>query len=136
MRPASATLLVAVAGIAGVAVPSVAQSSHRGREAPGSPRQGNFAGGIDIGRGRKFYLRCAGRGRPTVILESGIHDSSDVWTLSDARPPVVGSPTVFSGVARFTHVCMYDRPGTIRYTNPPALTTRSLPAPMPRTLQT
>jgi len=53
----------------------------------------------------------------------------------DAKPPVVGSPTVFTGVARFTHVCMYDRPGTIRYRNPPALTTRSSPAPMPRTIQ-
>jgi len=70
-----------------------------------------------------------------VILESGIHDSSDVWTLSDAKPPVVGSPTVFRGVARFAHVCMYDRPGTIRYTNPPALTTRSSLVPMPRTIQ-
>jgi hypothetical protein len=134
-RPASAALLVAVAGIAAVAAPSVAQSSHRARKPAGSPRYGNFAGGIDIGSGRKLYLRCAGRGRPTVILESGIHDSSDVWTLSDAGPPVIGSPTVFSGVARFTHVCMYDRPGTIRYTNPAALTTRSSPAPMPRTLQ-
>ena len=70
-----------------------------------------------------------------MILESGIHDSSDVWTLSDAKPPVVGSPTVFRGVARFAHVCMYDRPGTIRYTNPPALTTRSSLVPMPRTIQ-
>ncbi len=29
---------------------------------------------------------------------------------------------------------MYDRPGTIRYTNPPSLTTRSTPTRMPRTL--
>jgi hypothetical protein len=111
-----------------------AQASKRARETTGSPRQGNFARGIPIGEGRKLYLQCAGRGRPTVILESGIHDSSDVWTRSNAKPPVVGSPTVFRGVGRFTHVCMYDRPGTIRYTNPPALTTRSSPAAMPRTL--
>lgn len=95
-----------------------------------------YPGDVEEHRQRSpWYLRCAGRGGPTVILESGIHDSSDVWTLSDAKPPVVGSPTVFSGIARFTRVCMYDRPGTIRYTNPPALTTRSSPAPMPRTLQ-
>jgi pimeloyl-ACP methyl ester carboxylesterase len=129
---AGAMLLSAVAA---VAAPSLAQSSRRSHEAAGSPRQGSFAGEIDIGRGRGLYLQCGGRGGPTVILESGIHDSSDVWTLSDAKPPVVGSPTVFRGVAHFTHVCMYDRPGTIRYTNPPALTTRSSRAPMPRTIQ-
>jgi hypothetical protein len=95
-----------------------AQASKRARETTGSPRQGNFARGIPIGEGRKLYLQCAGRGRPTVILESGIHDSSDVWTLSDPKPPLVGSPSVFIGVARFTHVCMYDRPGPIRYTSP------------------
>jgi pimeloyl-ACP methyl ester carboxylesterase len=121
--------------VAMVAAPSPGRSSTRLGQTAGSPRQGNFAGEIDIGRGRKRYLRCAGRGGPTVILESGIHDSSDVWTLSDAKPPVIGSPAVFRGVARFTHVCMYDRPGTIRYTNPPRLTMRSSPAAMPRTLQ-
>jgi pimeloyl-ACP methyl ester carboxylesterase len=42
---------------------------------------------------------------------------------------------VFQGVSRFTHVCIYDRPGTIRYTNPPTLTTRSTPVSMPRTVQ-
>ena len=125
MRAAAATLLIALAGMAAVAVPSLARFAGRARDAAARAREGNFAGELDIGRGRNLYLQCAGRGGPTVILESGIHDSSDVWTLSDAKPPVLGTPTVFSGVARFTHVCMYDRPGTIRYTNPPALTTRS-----------
>lgn len=100
----------------------------------GDAGAGSFAGQIDIGGGRKLYLRCKGTGSPTVILESGIHDSSDTWTLTDTRPPVLASPAVFPGVARFTHVCMYDRPGTIRYTSPPALTTRSTPVAMPRTL--
>ena len=135
MRAAGAMLSIAVAGLAAVNVPSEARSSRYASEAAGNPKQGNFAGEINIGGTRRLYLRCAGRGRPTVILESGIHDSSDVWTLDDAKAPVVGRPAVFRGVARFTHVCMYDRPGTIRYTNPPALTTRSSPAQMPRTLQ-
>jgi pimeloyl-ACP methyl ester carboxylesterase len=108
-----------------------AASAHRARLPPVS---GRFSGKISIGHGRTLYLQCAGRGSPTVVLESGIHDSSDTWTLSEAKPPVVGHPTVFAGVARFTHVCMYDRPGTIRYTNPPTLTTRSTPVKMPRTL--
>ncbi len=135
MRASVAMLLTALAGVTAFVAASIADSSGRVHAAAGSPRQGNFAGKIDIGGGRTLYLQCAGRGSPTVILESGIHDSSDVWTLTDAKPPVVGSPTVFRGVARFTHVCMYDRPGTVRYTNPPALTTRSSPASMPRSLQ-
>jgi pimeloyl-ACP methyl ester carboxylesterase len=99
-----------------------------------TPVRGNFAGQIAIGGGRKLYLQCKGRGRPAVILESGIHDSSDPWTLTQTEPPVPSSPAVFSGVARFTRVCRYDRPGTIRYTDPPALTARSTPVKMPRTL--
>jgi pimeloyl-ACP methyl ester carboxylesterase len=103
--------------------------------APPTPARGSFQGQIPIGGGHELYLRCAGTGSPTVILESGIHDSSDTWTLTDTTPPVVPSPSVFDGVAQYTHVCMYDRPGTIRYTNPPAITTRSTPVKMPRTLQ-
>jgi pimeloyl-ACP methyl ester carboxylesterase len=102
--------------------------------ARGNPRRGNFSGQINIGGGRKLYLRCSGHGSPTVVMDSGIHDSSDPWTLTQTTFPVPSSPSVFQGVARFTHVCIYDRPGTIRYTQPPALTTRSTPVPMPRRL--
>ena len=52
---------------------------------------------VDIGGGRKLYLRCAGSGSPTVVLESGIHDSSDPWTITDTKPPV---PEVAVGVRR------------------------------------
>ena len=100
--------------------------------ARGNPRHGSFAGQISMGAGRKLYLRCAGRGSPTVIMESGIHDSSDPWTQTATTFPVPASPSVFHGVARFTHVCIYDRPGTIRYVQPLALTTRSTPVAMPR----
>jgi pimeloyl-ACP methyl ester carboxylesterase len=49
--------------------------------------------------GRVMHLRCAGSGRPTVVLESGLlHDSRD-WLLIE---PVV---------ANFTRVCSYDRAG-------------------------
>jgi hypothetical protein len=87
--------------------------------------RGDFSGPVDIGGGRRLYLECKGRGSPTVILESGIHDSSDPWGMTDTEPPAPSTPAVFAGVARFTRVCKYDRPGTIRYTNPNALTTRS-----------
>jgi pimeloyl-ACP methyl ester carboxylesterase len=89
---------------------------------------GEFAGRVDIGDGRKLYLECHGSGAPTVILESGYHDSSDPWGFADRwLPPVV------SGVAAFARVCAYDRPGTLRYTDPPGITERSTPVPMPRT---
>jgi len=49
--------------------------------------------------GRVMHLSCAGSGRPTVVLESGLlHDSRD-WLLIE---PVV---------ANFTRVCSYDRAG-------------------------
>jgi pimeloyl-ACP methyl ester carboxylesterase len=47
---------------------------------------------------------------------------------------VPSAPAVFAAAARFTRVCKYDRPGTIRYTKPIALTTRSSPVYEPRTL--
>ena len=83
---------------------------------------------VDIGGGRKLYLECRGEGAPTVILESGYHDSSVPWSLSDDHPP-----PVLPGVANFTKVCAYDRPGTLRYTDPPRITDRSGPVQMPRT---
>jgi pimeloyl-ACP methyl ester carboxylesterase len=122
---------VAVLGWGAMPISSSAKATNR---PAGSPAHGDFAGQIAIGGNRKLYLQCKGTGSPTVVLESGIHDSSDPWTLTDVQPPVLPSPAVFPGVARFTHVCMYDRPGTIRYTQPIALTTRSTPVRMPRTL--
>jgi pimeloyl-ACP methyl ester carboxylesterase len=89
---------------------------------------GDFAGKVDIDQGRKLYLECRGTGSPTVILESGYHDSSQPWSLSDGFPPAV-----LPGVAAFTKVCAYDRPGTLLYTDPPRITDRSSPVRMPRT---
>ncbi|MEU6890216.1 alpha/beta hydrolase [Streptomyces sp. NPDC046557] len=82
---------------------------------------------VDIGGGRTVYLRCRGTGTPTVVLVSGLHEASDGWTMTDTAPPVPKAPAVFPGVAAFTRVCLYDRPGTLRYTDPPTLTTRSSP---------
>jgi len=123
MSMASAVLLVTVSCIATA-----------GAASAGGPAHGDFTGRIEIGGRRHLYLRCKGSGTPVVILESGIHDSSDTWSTTDTEPPVPSRPTVFGGVARFTRVCTYDRPGTIRYTNPIALTTRSSPVYGTRTL--
>jgi hypothetical protein len=122
------TLTTVVAAMIAIAAGPVAGSSLSADAAAAwSAARGSFAGQVAIGGGRRLYLTCAGTGSPTVILESGVHDSSDTWTLTDSKPPVLSSPSVFRGVARYTHVCIYDRPGTIRYTNPLALTGAALP---------
>lgn len=64
-------------------------------------------------------------------MEAGVHDSSGTWTVTETTFPVPSSPSVFRGVARFTHVCIYERPGTTGPQNEPS---RSTPVPMPRKL--
>jgi pimeloyl-ACP methyl ester carboxylesterase len=96
---AFAALLLAMAMLAacaGAAVPPAAA--------------GDVAGPIDIGGGRHLYLECRGSGGPTVVLESGYHDSADLWNLSDVKAPVDPEP-VLAGIARSARVCAYDRPG-------------------------
>ncbi|WP_205875713.1 alpha/beta fold hydrolase [Mycobacterium camsae] len=103
-----------------------------GRPAPAAGAGGDFAGPVEIGNGRHLYLHCRGRGGPTVILESGYHNSSDPWSQSDATTPAVG-PAVLPALSGAHRVCAYDRPGTLRDSDPPVLSDRSSPVPMPRT---
>jgi pimeloyl-ACP methyl ester carboxylesterase len=105
-----------------------------GGPTPGSGSSGDFRGPIDIGNGRHLYLECRGKGSPTVILESGYHNSSDPWSQSDAVAPAVG-PAVLPALARTHRVCAYDRPGTLLYSDPPSLSDRSSPVAMPRSAQ-
>jgi pimeloyl-ACP methyl ester carboxylesterase len=49
--------------------------------------------------GRSLYLDCRGVGSPTVILETGFGGGADGWGY------------VLDGVAAFTRVCAWDRPG-------------------------
>ena len=72
--------------------------------------QGDFAGLVDIGGGRRMYLECRGEGSPTVILVSGKGNRADIWRT--ATPDMPGPP-VLPEVAKFTRACAYDRPGTI-----------------------
>ncbi len=103
-----------------------------------SPATGDFSGLVDIG-GRSLYLECRGEGSPTVILESGAGGRADVWSRDLSRP--VGERTmVEQGVAAFTRVCAYDRPGTLGEVNPELdpdgpefFPSRSDPVPQPRT---
>jgi CubicO group peptidase (beta-lactamase class C family)/pimeloyl-ACP methyl ester carboxylesterase len=87
---------------------------------------GDFAGPVEIGKGRKMYLECRGSGSPTVILESGYRNDAEIWST----PLQPGMSTVFPQVANFTRVCAYDRAGTFLDADHLG---RSTPVPMPRT---
>src|SRR6267154_1993741 len=84
----------------------------------------SFAGLVDIGGGRKIYLKCSGRGSPTVVLVGGLRASADDWSTSNKS-----TPAVFPEVAKFTRVCACDRPGTPVGEKP----SRSDPVPQPTT---
>lgn len=84
----------------------------------------NFAGRVEIGAGRKMYLKCSGSGSPTVVLIGGLRASADDWSISDKS-----KPTVFAEVGNFTRVCACDRPGTPVGEKP----SRSDPVPQPTT---
>jgi pimeloyl-ACP methyl ester carboxylesterase len=102
------------------------------------PGSGDFAGLVNIG-GRSLYLECRGQGNPTVILEAGANGWADVWSRDNQEP--AGERTmVLPGVAQFTRVCAYDRPGTMGEVNrnlepdgPLFYPSRSDPVPQPRT---
>lgn len=49
--------------------------------------------------GHRMHLDCRGQGRPTVVFEAGLGDTSATWAL------------VQPAVAQFTRACSYDRPG-------------------------
>jgi pimeloyl-ACP methyl ester carboxylesterase len=53
---------------------------------------------VDIG-GYKLHINCTGQGTPTVILDSGLGDSSLSW--QKVQPEI----------AQFVRVCSYDRAG-------------------------
>ena len=53
---------------------------------------------VDIG-GLRLHINCTGPGSPTVIMDSGLGDTSVIWQLVQPE------------VSRFTRVCSYDRAG-------------------------
>jgi pimeloyl-ACP methyl ester carboxylesterase len=122
-----ATVLVVAVGCH---LPPAEPDAEAGR---GSSEQAGEGRSVDIGGGRSLFVQCRGTGRPTVILESGIHDSSEYWASAEPIAPAIG-PDVYSAVAAHTRVCRYDRPGTIIPGDAPSLTDRSTPVSNPRTV--
>jgi pimeloyl-ACP methyl ester carboxylesterase len=109
-------------------VPVVAQSATPS-DSTSFATTGDFAGLVDIGGGREMYLMCRGEGSPTVILEAGAGNDADTWDTAGLAPDS-GQTAVLPGVAAFTRVCAYDRPGTLLDLD---YRSRSDPVPMPRT---
>lgn len=99
-----------------------------------SAATGDFAGLVEIGNGRRLYLACRGSGRPTVILEAGYRSPATVWS-DDLVFPDDPRTMVFEGVASFTRVCLYERPGVAAIVADDLQPSRSDPAPMPRTVE-
>ncbi len=97
-----------------------------------SVTQGDSAGLIDIGAGRRLYLECRGTGSPVVVLEAGYRSSARIWS-QDLHQAGAPRTMVLAGVAAFTRVCAYDRPGTVASLNDNVRPSRSDPIPMPRT---
>ncbi|MEJ2867805.1 alpha/beta hydrolase [Actinomycetospora sp. OC33-EN08] len=99
-----------------------------------APPATDVATAVDVG-GRRVWLECHGPARPgtpTVVLMSGFGNAGDIWDVVDPErtpPPEAVAPAL----ARDTRVCAYDRPGSTR--NDGSVTTRSDPAPQPRTAQ-
>src|SRR5690349_10167948 len=94
--------------------------------------RGDVASLVAIGGGHRVWLECRGEGSPTVILIAGTGNDADTWNAAGLAP---GAPSlaVLPGVAAFTRVCAYDRPGTLLDAEHLG---RSDPAPMPQTAAT
>lgn len=124
---AAGTLIACLLAAVGSSPPAHGEPTHvaqsHGPEVAVSGRH-DFAGRVKIPGGRRLHLECRGTGSPTVVLEAGTGDTSDVWTM----PPFGRGRAVLPAVARFTRVCAYDRPGT--YLD--GRRSRSDPVAMPR----
>ena len=127
-----ASLLLLVAGGAMTVARAQEATPPRAPDIATPEVAGDFAGLVDIGDGRRLYLECRGTGSPTVVLEAGFRTRADVWS-DDLIQPEAPRTMVFPGVAAFTRVCAYDRPGTATVTDDVVLPSRSDPLAMPRT---
>jgi pimeloyl-ACP methyl ester carboxylesterase len=109
---------------------SAAQAAARATAWP-LAASGDFAGLVDIGE-RSLYLECRGEGSPTVVLVAGYRASARYWS-DDLLHPDAPRSMVLAGVAEFTRVCAYDRPGTYASIGEDDFVSRSDPIAQPRT---
>jgi pimeloyl-ACP methyl ester carboxylesterase len=81
-----------------------------------------------------MYMKCRGKGSPTVVFVSGAGDRTETWskTLDPSKQAVLPA------IAQTNRVCAYDRPGTVLVTGDSledSEKSRSDPVPQPTTLQ-
>lgn len=84
---------------------------------------------ISVNKERKIFLNCQGKGSPTVIFIAGFPNRGDA--AFETLPPGSNKAAVFSQVSKFTKVCDYDRPGTIKVLENTFLKSRSDPVLQP-----
>jgi pimeloyl-ACP methyl ester carboxylesterase len=84
-------VLVMILAVAGFLYENVSEA----RDRRFNPMTGRL---VDVG-GYKMHIDCAGQGSPTVILESGLGDTYVSWHKVQPQ------------IAKFAHVCSYDRAG-------------------------
>ena len=101
-------------------------SSWRPRARRGECRESAISPASSMSAAASSIIECRGSGSPTVILISGYRNDADIWSVESAP----GTTMVLPGVAAFTRVCAYDRPGTILDKDH---LSRSDAVPMPRT---
>ena len=108
-------LLAAIlAVVLAAAAPALAGSRSGNDSGKGNPSKGNsghnkdFAGLVDIGGGRKMYMECQGKGRPTVVFVSGAADRTETWSITQDS----SKQAVLPAIVESNRVCTYDRPGT------------------------
>jgi pimeloyl-ACP methyl ester carboxylesterase len=91
-------IVLAVGVLTGMSYEALATQRSRSRAAPGRL--------VEVG-GYRLYIDCQGRGSPTVVIDSGLGDASDVW--SELHPKL----------AELARTCVYDRAGLGRSDNGP-----------------
>lgn len=82
---------------------------------------------VDIGNDRKLYLECQGKETPTVVFISGRSDRGSIWKTKPL--------SVFLEVSKFTHACIYDRPGTVTINQNTVLPTPSTAVSQPSSVK-
>jgi pimeloyl-ACP methyl ester carboxylesterase len=111
MRLLLATVLALALGAGPLIAGGAGATTNSAADMAASAPRADFSGLVDIGGGRKLYMKCRGTGSPTVVLVSGLGNAADVWSVtSDPK----NERPVFAEVAKFTRVCAYDRPRTTR----------------------
>ncbi|MFJ6780243.1 alpha/beta fold hydrolase [Streptomyces yangpuensis] len=133
-RIAAATAAALALSLLPALAPAVAAAARdAGDPTADSTPGGDSARTVTLPDGRRVHIECRGTGTPTVVLVSGARGAADEWThaVDPARPraaPVPSATAVLPGVASFTRVCAYDRPGTTGFDDEPSHST-AVPQP-------